>query len=136
MTSGLCYAAPPPKFLLFSRPSYTENAEGYLLTRPLMEWFWGHYADPADRTHPKASPLRHPNLAGLPPAAIITGDFDPLRDEGIAYAEALAAAGVPVQHIRARGHNHTSVTMVGMIISGAPVRSQMAASLAGFFAAR
>ncbi|MBU6317362.1 MAG: alpha/beta hydrolase fold domain-containing protein, partial [Acidobacteria bacterium] len=116
-----------------SRPSYTENAEGFLLTRALMTWFWNHYCDPADRTDPKASPLRHPNLAGLPPAMIVTCEFDPLRDEGNAYAAALAAAGVPVQHVQARGHIHTSLTMVGMILSSPSYRTQMAQALAGFF---
>jgi cation diffusion facilitator CzcD-associated flavoprotein CzcO/acetyl esterase/lipase len=119
----------------FSRPSYTENGEGFLLTRALMEWFWGHYAEPEQRSHPKASPLRHPNLAGLPPTTIVTGELDPLRDEGSAYADALAAAGVPVRHIRARGHNHTSISMVDMIISGAPIRARMATALAEFFTA-
>ena len=50
-----------------------------------MQWFWDHYADPADRGDPRAAPLRG-NLAGLPPACIVTADFDPLRDEGVAYA--------------------------------------------------
>src|SRR5262249_22494094 len=72
-----------------SRPSYRENAEGYLLTAPLMRWFWDQYADPADRTNPKASPLQG-QLANLPPALIVTAEFDPLRDEGAAYAEALS----------------------------------------------
>ncbi len=108
--------------------SYAENADGYVLTAPLMRWFWDHYADEPQRTDPKASPLRG-SLAGLPPATIVTADFDPLRDEGRAYAEALTAAGVPVRHIRARGHTHTSVTMVDVVISGAPVREEMAAEL-------
>ena len=76
-----------------TRPSYKENAEGYILTAGLMEWFWNYYADPADRESPKASPLRAADLSNLPPALIITCEFDPLRDEGIAYAEALGAAG-------------------------------------------
>ena len=76
-----------------TRGSYIENADGYVLTTPLMEWFWDHYADPADRTDPQASPLRAADLSDLPPALIVTGEFDPLRDEGNAYAEALAAAG-------------------------------------------
>ncbi len=118
----------------FDRPSYRENADGYVLTRPLMEWFWDHYADPADRAHPKASPIRG-DLAGLPPAVIVTADFDPLRDEGQAYAAALAEAGVPVQHIRARGHIHTSVPMVDVVLSGAFVREEMAAALRAFFPA-
>jgi cation diffusion facilitator CzcD-associated flavoprotein CzcO/acetyl esterase/lipase len=110
------------------RPSYTENGEGFVLTTALMRWFWDHYADEADRAHPTAAPLRG-TLAGLPPAVVVTAEFDPLRDEGDAYAEALAAADVPVRQIRARGHIHTSLTMVDAVISGAPVRAEMAEAL-------
>ncbi|MCU4187011.1 alpha/beta hydrolase fold domain-containing protein [Acidiferrimicrobium sp. IK] len=117
-----------------SRPSYGENGEGYVLTASLMQWFWDHYADPADRSSAKASPLRG-ELAGLPPAVIVTAQFDPLRDEGTAYAEALAAAGVEVHHIRARGHIHTSLTMVDVVLSGADVRAEMSAGLRSFFPA-
>jgi len=63
---------------------------------------------------------------------VVTGEFDPLCDEGDAYAEALAAAGVPVRRIRARGHIHTSLTMVDVVISGAPVRAEMAQALNSF----
>jgi acetyl esterase/lipase len=113
----------------FSRGSYVENGEGYILTAGLMRWFWDHYCDAADRKDPKASPLHNPDLSGLPPAVIVTAEFDPLRDEGQAYAEALSAAGVPVRHIRARGHTHTSLTAVDMVISGAPVRTEAVAAL-------
>jgi acetyl esterase/lipase len=116
-----------------TRPSFAENGDGYVLTSALMRWFWDNYADPADRQDVRAAPLRG-NLDGLPAACIVTADFDPLRDEGTAYGQALASAGVPVRQIRARGHIHTSVTMVGVVISGAPVRAEMAAALKGFFA--
>ena len=116
-----------------SRPSYTENEEGFILTAGLMRWFWDHYADPADRGNPKASPLRAADLSDLPPALIVTAEFDPLRDEGVAYAEAMAAAGVPVRHLRARGHIHTSLTMVDLILSGASVRAEMADILRELF---
>jgi cation diffusion facilitator CzcD-associated flavoprotein CzcO/acetyl esterase/lipase len=116
------------------RGSYKENADGFILTASLMRWFFDHYVDPADRRDPRVSPLRG-NLAGLPPAAIVTADFDPLRDEGLAYADALEAAGVPVRRIRARGHIHTSVTMVDVVISGAPVRAEMAEALTSWFPA-
>ena len=109
-----------------------DNGDGFVLTSALMGWFWDHYADPADRHDPRLAPLRG-NLAGLPPACIVTADFDPLRDEGLAYADALRAAGVPVRHVRARGHTHTSLTMVGVVISGAPVRAELAQALTGFF---
>jgi acetyl esterase/lipase len=115
-----------------TRPSYVDNADGYILTTALMRWFWDNYADPADRTDPTAAPLRG-ELAGLPPAVVVTADFDPLRDEGVAYASALAAAGVPVQHLRARGHTHTSLTMVDVVLSGAPVRADAAAAARTFF---
>jgi len=65
---------------------------------------------------------------------VVTCQFDPLRDEGDAYANALRAAGVPVEHVQARGHVHTSITMVDMLPSGARHRQQMAAALRGFFA--
>ncbi len=113
--------------------SYVENADGYILTAPLMKWFWDHYADEADRTDPVATPLRAKDLSGLPPAFIVTGEFDPLRDEGNAYAAALEQAGVPVTHLQARGHTHTSLTMVDVVLSGAPIRAQMAEGLRQFF---
>jgi acetyl esterase/lipase len=112
--------------------SYQENGDGYILTSALMRWFWDNYADPADRGDPLASPLRG-NLEGLPPTCIVAADFDPLRDEGVAYARALEAAGVPVRLARARGHIHTSVTMVGVVISGAPVRAEIGEALRNFF---
>ena len=118
-----------------TRTSYVDNGEGYVLTAGLMRWFWDHYVDEAHRSDPKVAPLRAASLAGLPPAVVVTAEFDPLRDEGDAYAEALAAAGVPVTHIRAAGHTHTSLTAVGAIVTGEPVREQMAAALRGLFGA-
>jgi acetyl esterase/lipase len=115
----------------FDRPSYSENATGYFLTRSLMYWFWDLYCSPADRSDPRVSPLRG-KLANLPPAYVVTCEFDPLRDEGVAYAEALAAAGVPVEQLRARGHFHSSFTMVDVVITGVSGRKQMAEALRRF----
>jgi acetyl esterase/lipase len=115
----------------FSRPSYSENAEGYFLTRALMNWFWDLYCSPADRSDPRAAPLRG-NLKGLPPAYVVTCEFDPLRDEGVAYAEAMGAAGVPVEQLKARGHFHMSYAMVDVMITGAAGREQMTRALRRF----
>jgi cation diffusion facilitator CzcD-associated flavoprotein CzcO/acetyl esterase/lipase len=117
-----------------TRPSYRENGEGYVLTNGLLQWFFDQYIDPADRQDPRFAVI-HGDLAGLPPAVVVTAQFDPLRDEGDAYAAALAGAGVPVRHIRARGHTHTSTTMVGVVLSGAPVRAEMAEGLRALFPA-
>ncbi|MDQ4118804.1 MAG: alpha/beta hydrolase [Actinomycetota bacterium] len=79
--------------------SRVENGEGYLLTKTAMDWFYGHYLNsPSEVDNPLASPLRAADFSGLPPATVITCGYDPLRDEGNAYAAALAAAGVPVDH--------------------------------------
>jgi cation diffusion facilitator CzcD-associated flavoprotein CzcO/acetyl esterase/lipase len=115
----------------FDRPSYNDNATGYFLTRSLMHWFWDLYCSPADRTDPRVSPLRG-RLAGLPPAFVVTCEFDPLRDEGVAYAEALNAAGVPVEQLQARGHFHSSFTMVDVVITGVSGRVKMAEALRRF----
>jgi acetyl esterase len=88
-------------------PSRAENAEGYFLSRAVMEWFCGHYLE--DRAHGddwRVSPLRANNLAGVAPAVITTAWFDPLRDEGALYADALVHAGVPVKYHPGEGLIH------------------------------
>lgn len=91
----------------FETASYRDNAEGYLLTAAAMQWFWNHYApDAALRQHPYASPLLAERHAGLPPALVMTAEYDPLRDEGEAYAAKLAAAGVAARHLRYDGFIH------------------------------
>lgn len=92
----------------FDTPSHQENATGYGLTRDNMEWFRDHYLNsPEDEKHPYASPLLAEDLTGLPPAFIVTAEFDPLRDEGEAYAERLRQAGVPVTYTCYKGMIHT-----------------------------
>jgi len=88
-------------------PSRAENAEGYFLSRAVMEWFAGHYlADARHGADWRVSPLRAKNLAGLAPAVVCTAWFDPLRDEGKAYADALAAAGVATRYYHGAGLIH------------------------------
>jgi acetyl esterase len=96
----------------FSTPSYAQNAEGYLLTTSAMRWFWGHYVpSETQRREPYASPLRAADLAGLPPAFVLTAEFDPLRDEGEAYAKRLQQAGVSTALSRYDGLIHGFVSM-------------------------
>jgi cation diffusion facilitator CzcD-associated flavoprotein CzcO/acetyl esterase/lipase len=128
--AGQALLTPPTDTI--SRPSHQDNADGYGLTAALMQWFFGHYADDSVHDDPRLTPLRASDLAGLPPAIVVTCEFDPLRDEGDAYAEALAAAGVPTEHVRARGHTHVSPTMVDLVVSGAPIRARMADALRRF----
>jgi acetyl esterase len=88
-------------------PSRAENAEGYFLSRAVMQWFAGHYlGDTKQGADWRVSPLRAKNLAGLAPAIVCTAWFDPLRDEGKAYADALAAAGVTTQYYDGHGLIH------------------------------
>ena len=88
-------------------PSRTENAEGYFLSRAVMQWFAGHYlGDAKDGTDWRVSPLRAKSLAGLAPAIVCTAWFDPLRDEGKAYADALSAAGVATKYYDGPGLIH------------------------------
>ena len=88
-------------------PSRAENAEGYFLSRAVMQWFAGHYLEDAKHGADwRVSPLRARSLAGLAPAIVCTAWFDPLRDEGTAYAAALQAAGVATKHHRGAGLIH------------------------------
>jgi acetyl esterase len=102
---------PATDFGMKSR-SIEENAEGYYLTRDDMHWFRDHYLNSeADKASPLASPMRAASLKGLPPALIITAEFDPLRDEGEAYGHKLEAAGVPVKISRHDGMIHGFLSM-------------------------
>jgi acetyl esterase len=94
----------------FDTESYCCNGDDYVLTKGEMEWFWQHYLDdPDDAAHPYASPLRAPDLSGLPPALVQTAEFDPLRDEGRAYADRLKAVGVLVTYKCYEGAIHMAL---------------------------
>ena len=91
--------------------SMRENAEGYFLTRAIMTWFTNHYLTAPQRTLPHASPMLAPHHRDLPPATVITAEFDPLRDDGEAYAARLREHGIPVESARYDGMIHGFITM-------------------------
>jgi acetyl esterase len=113
----------------FTTGSYEENGEGYLLTRGSMQWFWAHYLGPQELgKDPFACPARADNLVGLPPAFIATAEFDPLRDEGEAYAANLRTAGVDVTAKRYDGMVHGFAWTLGATPSGAVLIDDLAAA--------
>ncbi len=116
-------------------PSYQENADGYFLTRDMMAWFWDHYVPRrADREHPYCSPLRGADLRGLPPATVLTAEFDPLRDEGERYAKRLTEADVPTTMTRYDGLVHGFFGMSVLFDQARAAIDQAAAALRGAFA--
>ncbi|MEK6442789.1 alpha/beta hydrolase [Pseudonocardia sp. T1-2H] len=113
----------------FSTPSYEENADGYLLTRGSMEWFWAHYLGAQNVDIDYLTPGRREDLAGLPPAFVATAEYDPLRDEGEAYARKLEAAGVAVTAKRYDGMLHDFLWTLGATPSGAVIIDDIAAAV-------
>jgi len=112
--------------------SYKVNASGYFLERDGMIWFFDHYLKNADRNDPRAAPLKADSLAGLPSAYVVTAEFDPLRDEGRAYAEALKAAGVATEHVHYDGMIHGFFNLQGVLdVSRAAVKAAAKALKAG-----
>ncbi len=96
--------------------SRVENGEGYLLTKSAMDFFYGHYLPTPDAVEdPYVSPLRAADHSGLPPAIVLTAGFDPLRDEGNAYAALLREAGVPVEHLPQPTMIHGFWWMLGVV---------------------
>jgi acetyl esterase len=91
----------------FDTTSYKENGSGYFLSEKMMRWFWHHYlSSEADGDNPLASPLRASDLGGLPSATLLTAEYDPLRDEGRAYAVRLEEAGITTTHTEYPGVFH------------------------------
>ena len=118
-------------------PSLAENAEGYGLTRRDMAWFKGHYlADPAEAADPHASPLRAADLRGLPPALVQTAEYDPLRDEGEAYAARLREAGVPTTLSRRAGMIHGFLFFPGLVAAADAALDEACSWLRAAFADR
>jgi acetyl esterase len=114
----------------FETASYRDNADGYMLTRDAMQWFWNHYApDAAQRRDAYAAPLRASDLAGLPPATVQTAEFDPLRDEGEAYAKRLQDAGIPTTLTRYDGQIHGFAAMFEIFDAGKRALEESSAAL-------
>jgi acetyl esterase len=116
----------PATDLTCSFPSHVENGEGYLLTSESIRWFLDHYISEPERKGSDASPHFADDLSRLPPALIITAEFDPLRDEGEAYAARLKEAGVPVTLTRYDGMIHGFFGME-LVVDGAARAVQQAA---------
>ena len=115
-------------------PSHQTNGQGYLLTRDSIAYYRGHYIASEDPwTHWRASPLLASSHAGLPPALVLTAGYDPLRDEGLQYADALSAAGVATQYVCFERQIHGFITMgrvlaeanTAVALCGAAVRAAL-----------
>ena len=114
----------------FERPSYKQNAEGYMLTAESMRFYWDQYVpNAADRTQPYVSPMRAASHANLAPALVITAEYDPLRDEGEAYAQVLAAAGVPVTQSRYPGMIHAFFRFTNSVDAARAAVTEVVAAL-------
>ena len=111
------------------RPSQVANGEGYLLTASAIRWFAAQYLGDHDPADPLASPLLA-DLSGLPPAVVATAEFDPLRDEGRAYAEALRDAGVGVDHLDFPGLVHGFMGLGSLSLASARATDEVWAAFA------
>ncbi|HVU04093.1 MAG TPA: alpha/beta hydrolase [Polyangiaceae bacterium] len=121
---------PVTDFASLETPSHHENADGYFLTRSSLFWFREHYLpDPAVRRNGYASPLHATRLDGLPPALLLTAEFDPLRDEGEAYGERLRAAGVSVTVSRYDGMIHGFFSMAAFLEGGKRATAEAVSAL-------
>ncbi len=119
----------------FNTVSYGENAEGYSLTKATMQWYWDHYlSGREDAANPYAAPLRAKSLAGQPPALVITAEYDPLRDEGEAYAKRLQEAGVETTSTRYDGVIHGFFNMGAVVDKGRQAVDEACAALRNAFA--
>lgn len=115
----------------FDTASYRQFGRGYYNPLPALQWYWNLYVPRAsDRTNPYASPLHADDLSGLPPTVAVVAGHDPLRDEGLAYVEALRSAGVPVVQRYFEGAVHGFMTMPSLEICR-KARSQACAYLTG-----
>jgi acetyl esterase len=118
-------------------PSHHEFAEGRLLTRGNILWFYGHYmTNPEDAKNPRFAPLLAEDLTGLAPALVIVAGHDPLRDEGIAYAERLRQAGVVVELSNYEGMVHGFLSFADAVDQGKAAIEQVAAALRTAFSTR
>jgi acetyl esterase len=114
--------------------SRRDLAEGYFLTKDLMDWFWRHYVPAGtDQSDLRLSPLLARDVAGLPPAYVLTAGYDPLKDEGHAYAERLRQAGVKVTYSNFPGTLHGFYSMTRFLRQGLVANDESAGVLAAFF---
>ena len=114
--------------------SYTTFAEGCYLTAEAMRWFIDAYLpDPAERTLPGAGPLHAADLTGLAPAVVVTAEYDPLRDEGAAYADRLRRAGVPTRELRVPATVHGFLEFVHVVPAAMRAREEILREFAGLF---
>ena len=115
----------------YETASYVDNAEGYMLARDAMRWYWDAYlANDADAANPYAAPMQADSVAGQPPALVITAEYDPLRDEGEAYGRRLQEAGVDTTISRYEGMIHGFFGMVGVMDKSGQVMEEATAALA------